>query len=114
MKKCWWPLSDISGSVPVASVYSVTFSLYVNAVKQKSLLTVTIVYSSVGTSLYGIRFVTVYYILGVAYVTLSYSIALVLLITLRGGFHPSFCRCWRFSGYLRTNLDFINGNPSRK
>ena len=85
MKKYWWPLSDISGSAPVASVYSVTFSLYVNAVKQKALLTVTVVYSSVGTSLYGIRCVTVYYILGVAYVTLSSGISLVLLITLRGG-----------------------------
>ena len=85
MKKYWWPLSDISGSAPVASVYSVTFSLYVNAVKQKALLTVTVVYYSVGTSLYGMRFVTVYSILGVSYVTLSYSISLLLLITLRGG-----------------------------
>ena len=60
MNKYWWTLSDISGSAPVASVYSVPFSLYVNSVKQKALLTVTVLYSSVGTSLYGIRFVTVY------------------------------------------------------
>ena len=98
MKKCWWPLSDISGSVPVASVYSVTFSLYVNAVKQKSLLTVTVISSSVGTSLYGIRCVTVYHIFGVEYVTLSSGVALVLLIPLREGLHPFFLLLEIFPG----------------
>ena len=107
-------MSEIYGSAPVASVYSVLFSLYVNAVKQKTLLTVTVVSSSVGTSLYGIRCVTVYYIVGVEYVTLSSGFTLVLLIPLREGLHSFFSFAGYFSRYLRTNLDIMNGNPSRK
>ena len=114
MKKYWWPLSEISGIAPVASMYSVLFYFYVNAAKQKSLLTFTVVSSSVGTSLYGIRCVTVYYIVGVSYVTLSSGAALVLLIPLRKGLHPFFSVAGYFTRYLRTNLDFMNGNPSSK
>ena len=98
MKNYWWPLRKISGIAPVASVYSVIFSLYVNAVKQESLLTVTVVSSSVGTSLYGIRCVTVYHIVGLEYVTLSSCADLVLLIPMREGLHTFFLLLEIFPG----------------
>ena len=54
MKKCWWPLRDITGSTLVASMYSVPLYLSANAAKQETLLNVPDGSSNVGSLSSGI------------------------------------------------------------
>ena len=72
------------GSALVASVYSVPFYFSTNAAKQKTVLNFPVRSSSVGAFSSVIRCGAKYYIFGMAYVTLSSGLSLVLLITLRG------------------------------
>ena len=89
----------MAGSAPVESVYSVPFYCSNNTSKQKTWLTVLAGSSSVGASSFGIRCGSGSSIFGMANVTLSPGIALVLIIPLRGRFILTFS----VSGYFPGN-----------